>query len=63
MIGEESDESDVKIKEKWFGKQNRKEEETKSNKAGGENNDEIDKKNFGNWFSKQDKRKLMATNY
>ena len=27
MIGEESDESDVKIKENWFEKQNRKENE------------------------------------
>ena len=27
MIGGEGDESDVKIKEKWFGKQNRKEDE------------------------------------
>ena len=27
MIGEESDESDVKIKERWFEKQNRKEDE------------------------------------
>ena len=31
MIGGEGDESDVKIKEKWFGKQNRKEDETKMN--------------------------------
>ena len=27
MIGEEGNESDVKMKEKWFGKQNRKEDE------------------------------------
>ena len=27
MIGEEGDKSDVKIKDKWFGKQNRKEDE------------------------------------
>jgi len=31
VIGEEGDESDVKIKEKWFGKQNRKEDETYGN--------------------------------
>ena len=49
-----------KTKEKWFGKQNRKEDETKLNEEGGENNDESDKKNC---FLKQDKRKLMATNY
>ena len=49
-----------KIKEKWLGKQNRKEDETTLNKEGNENNDENDKKNF---FLKQDKRKLMATNY
>ena len=48
VIGGESDESDVKIKEKQFGKQNRKEDETKLNKEGGENNDENDKKNFRN---------------
>ena len=29
VIGEEGDESDVKIKKKWFGKQNRKEDEDK----------------------------------
>ena len=34
MIGEESDESDVKIKEKWFGKQNK--DGTKVNKESGE---------------------------
>ena len=28
---------DVKTKEKWFGKQNRKEDETKMNYKGGEN--------------------------
>ena len=49
-----------KTKEKWFGKQNRKEDETKLNEEGGENNDENDKKNC---FLKQDKRKLIATNY
>ena len=27
MVGGESDENDVKIKEKWFEKQNRKEDE------------------------------------
>ena len=31
VIGEKSDESDVKINEKWFGKQNRKEDEIKMN--------------------------------
>ena len=31
MIGEESNESSVKTKEKWFEKQNRKENETKVN--------------------------------
>ena len=38
VIGEESDESDVKIKEKWFGKQNRKEDEvySKENENKGE---------------------------
>ena len=34
-----------KTKEKWFGKQNTKEDETKLNKEGGENNDENDEKN------------------
>ena len=37
MVGEESDESNVKTKEKWLGKQNRKEDETTLNKEGGEN--------------------------
>ena len=38
MIGEESDENDLKIKEKWFGKQNRKEDEAcgKENENKGE---------------------------
>ena len=38
MIGEEGDESDVKIKEKWFRKQNRKEDEVcgKENEHKGE---------------------------
>ena len=31
VIGGEGNESDVKIKKKWFGKQNRKEDETKVN--------------------------------
>ena len=50
VIDGEGDESDVKIKEKWFGKQNRKEDET----CGKEN--EIRKgfrkmiKEFGNRF-------------
>ena len=60
---EKSDESEVKTKEKWFGKQNRKEYETKVNKEDVENNDEKIKEEFWNWFLKQDKRKLMATNY
>ena len=39
MIGGEGDENgDVKTKEKWFGKQNRKEDEIKVNKEGAENN-------------------------
>ena len=52
----------VKIKEKWFGKQNRKEDETKMNYEVGENNEENDKRVW-NWFLKEDKRKYMATNY
>ena len=38
MIGEEGNESDTKIKEKWFGKQNRKEDEVcgKKNENKGE---------------------------
>ena len=31
--------NDVKTKEEWFGKQNRKEDETKENKEDGENID------------------------
>ena len=57
MIGEEGDENgDVKTKEKWFGKQNRKEDEA----WGKENENKDDGKN--EWFLKQDKRKLMTTN-
>ena len=41
MIDEEGDESNVKIKEKWFGKQNRKEDEA----CGKENKNKDDGKN------------------
>ena len=41
-----------KTKEKWSGRQKKK-----------ENNDRKNDKRFWNWFLKQDKRKLMATNY
>ena len=39
VVGGEGDENDVKIKEKWFGKQNKKEDEAKMNYEGGKNND------------------------
>ena len=58
------------MKEKWFRKQNKKEDETcgKENENKGEqrrwwNNNEKIKEVFWNWFLKQNKRKLMATNY
>ena len=58
------------MKEKWFEKQNRKEEEawvkkmkTRVNKEDGKNNDRKNDKRFWNWFLKQSKIKLMATNY
>ena len=54
VVGGEGDQSDVKMKEKWFGKQNRKEDETcgKENEnngklRGGKNNDRKNDKDFG----------------
>ena len=60
MVAEKARKTAKKTKEKWFGKQNRKEDVTKLNEEGGENNDKNDKKNC---FLKQDKRKLKDTNY
>ena len=58
VIGEESDESDVKIKEKWFEKQNRKKMKQRWTKK-------VVKtrmiKEFGIWFWKKGKIKLMVT--
>ena len=39
VVGGETIKNDVKTKEKWFGKQNRKVDETKMNYEGGKNND------------------------
>jgi len=53
VIGEEGDENgDVKTKEKWFGKQNRKEDETKMNQEVGENIHKKMIKGFWKWFLK-----------